>query len=243
MILPTRSSWENGFITKMEGAYRQTPFGSIICGRLLPAIGRAYDSRDRLGLIAKFKGTLIEDDVKNLIEAELKLPDFSGSNNVRILETYEGLVCEAVDLYDSAEKSVLLASNYFDVRVMEACFRSTERGVINRLIIGKKSLSKKLQNLRMMLSVTFAKTIINFTTNKVNIQEFMKFVDLPYTFCIVDGHRNILEFSNPLNEVFIVAFSIDDKVVGEKLTEFFDMFWEAGDTKPALEAINSIRPN
>lgn len=230
-----------GFINKTEGTYRQTPFGSIVCDRLLPVMGRAYKSRDRLELISKFRGTQIEDEVRNLLEDELKIPDL-GPNNVKILETYEDLAIEAVDLYDSAEKSVLLASNYFDVRVMEACFRSTERNIINKLIVGKKSLSKKLQSLRMMLSLTFAKTIINFTSNKVNIREFMKFVDLPYTFCVVDGHRNIIELSNTFNETFIVALSIDDRGVGGKLTEFFEMFWEEGEFQPVLEAINTIKP-
>ncbi|MCW3988655.1 MAG: hypothetical protein NWE88_01110 [Candidatus Bathyarchaeota archaeon] len=233
-----------GFVIKMEGVYRQTPFGSIIYSRLIPAMRRTYDARDRLGLIEKFKGTQIEGQVRNLIEDELNLPDFVESNKkVKILGTYEDLAIEAVDLYDSAEKSVLLASNYFDVRVMEACFRSTERDIINRLIIGKKSLSKKLQNLRMMLSLTFAKTIINFTSNKVDLREFLKFVDLPHTFCIVDGHRNIIEISNSLNDNFLVALSIDDRVVGKKLTELFEMIWEVGEFQPTFEVINSLKSN
>lgn len=232
-----------GFLMKTGGVYRQTPFGSIVYSSLIPAMGRAYDARDRLKLIEKFKGTLIEDQVRTLIKDELNLPDSVESNKIKILETYEDLAIEAVDLYDSAEESVILASNYFDVRVMEACFRSTERDITNRIIIGKKSIKSKLQNLRMMLSLTFAKTIINFTSNKVNIQEFLKFVDLPYTFCVVDGHRNIIEVSNSLNETFIVALSIDDKVIGERLTEFFDTIWEVSDHEPALDIINSLKPD
>ncbi|GAH49553.1 unnamed protein product, partial [marine sediment metagenome] len=55
--------------------------------------------------------------------------------------------------------------------------------------------------------------------------------------------RNIIEVSNSLNESFIVALSIDDKVVGDRLTEFFDMIWEASDHEPALDIINSLKPD
>lgn len=230
-----------GFVIKTEGAYRQTPLGNIFCDRLLPAMGRTYDARNRLGLIAKFRGTQIEEDVRNLIEDELMISDFSGPNKVRILETYEDLAVEAVDLYDSAERSVLLVSNYFDVRVMEATFRSVERGVTNRLIAGKRSLSSKMQKLRMMLSLTFAKTIITFASNKVDLKEFVRFTEIPYTFCVVDGHLNIIEFSNPLNENFVVALSIDDRAIGEKLTNFFEMIWESSEVNQALDFLDSLK--
>ncbi|MCK4697152.1 MAG: hypothetical protein KAT53_02475, partial [Dehalococcoidia bacterium] len=150
---------------------------------------------------------------------------------------------EVIDLYDSAEESVLLASNYIDVRVMEACFRSVDRGVTNRLIVNKNSLSSKMRNLKMMLSLTFAKTIINFASDKVNLEEFVRFTDVPYTFCVVDGHLSIIEFSNPLNEGFIVALSIDDKVIGERLTEFHNTLWDAGEFQSILKAFNSLKSN
>jgi len=136
---------------------------------------------------------------------------------------------------------VLLVSNYFDVRVMEATFRSVERGVTNRLIAGKRSLSSKMQKLRMMLSLTFAKTIINFASNKVELKEFVRFTEIPYTFCVVDGHLNIIEFSNPLNENFIVALSIDDRNISEKLTKFFEMIWEEGEVNQSLEFLDSLK--
>jgi len=77
-----------GFIKKTGGAYRQTPFGRMIFDRFVPAIGRAYDSRDRLGLITEFKGTQIEDDIRKLIEDELKIPSSSESQNPKLFRIY-----------------------------------------------------------------------------------------------------------------------------------------------------------
>lgn len=230
-----------GFVSKKGGIYRQTPFGSMIYSRLLPAMGRAYESRDRLSLITKFKGTEIEDDVRELLEEELDLPDFVRSHNVNMLETYEDLAIEAVDLYDSAEESVILASNYFDVRVMEAFLRALDRGISVRVIMGKTRRSSKLHNLRMMLSITFTKELLNFASNTVNLKNTVRFADLPYTFCVVDGHHNILDISNTINETFIVALSIDNSQLSERLIDFYEMIWKDGDFYSAIEALNYLK--
>ncbi len=230
-------------IRKMDGVYRQTALGRMVYERILPTMGKAFDAREELELILYLEETELENGVKKRILDDLDIPSFKESPKIKLLRDYEALAIAVIDLYDSAEESILLASNYFDVRVMEASVRSVDRGVTNRLIVGKQSLSSKLKNLRMMLSLTFAKTLINFTTNKVNIRDFLRFVDLPYTFCVVDGHHSIIEFSNTANESFIVALSIENRKVGEKLTKFFETLWNAGDTHVALEAINSLRPN
>lgn len=232
-----------GLIKKIDDAYRQTPLGHIICSRFLPAMGGAYEIKDKLGILEQLEGTTYEHKLRKIFADELEILDFSGSNRVRLLEDYEALAIEAIDLYDSAEESVLLASNYLDVRVMEATFRAVDRGVTNRIIMGKRSLSSKLQKLRMMLSVPFTKAIFNFASNTVDLKEFVRFVDLPYTFCVVDGCRSIMEISNTFNERFMVALSIDDKGVGEKLTDFYEMLWEAGEFNLALKILSSLKSN
>jgi len=189
------------------------------------------------------EGIGIENGVRKRILEELGIPIFTDSTNIKLLGDYEALAIAAIDLYDSAEESVFLASNYIDVRVIEAFLRAVDRGVTNRCIMGKNSLSSKMQSLRMMLSVTFAKAVINFASDTVELKNTVRFADIPYTFCVVDGHHNIIEFSNTLNERFIVALSIDDRVVSEKLTDFFETLWKAGESNSALEVINSLSPN
>jgi len=234
---------DTGLVKKIDGAYRQTALGQIICSRFLPAMGGVYEIKEKLGLLESLEGTTYEQRLRKVFADDLEILDFSISNRVRLLEDYEALAIEAIDLYDSAEESVLLASNYLDIRVMEATFRAVDRGVTNRLIMGKNGLSSKLQNLRIMLSIPFTKAIINFATNTVDLKEFVRFVDLPYTFCVVDRCRSIMEISNTFNEKFIVALSIDDKGVGEKLTDFYEMLWEAGEFNLGLKVLNSLKPS
>ena len=229
-----------GLVRKMDGVYGQTVLGRVVYERFLPAMGKAVDAREELELIVYLEGTEIDNGAKKRILDELEIPSFTESSKVKLLRDYEALAIEVIDIYDSAEESVLLASNYFDVRIMEACFRAVDRGVTNRILMGKRSLSSKLQNLKMMLSLTFAKTIINFTSNKVKLTEFVRFIDLPYSFCVVDGQHSIIEFSNTLNGRFIVALSFDDRAVGEKLIKFYETLWNAGDFHTAIKVVNSI---
>jgi len=95
----------------------------------------------------------------------------------------------------------------------------------------------------MMLSLTFAKTIISFVSSKVDLKEFVRLSELPYTFCVVDGHHSIVDISNTLSERFIVALSIDDRGVAEKLTDFHNELWEAGEFDSVLNRLNSLVPN
>ena len=160
-----------------------------------------------------------------------------------MLRDYEDLVCEVIDMCDSAEESILLASNYFDVRVMESTFRSMDRDVTNRLIMGKRRLFSRLQQLRMILSPTFTIAILKNVSEAVKLGELAKIVDVPYSFCVVDGHRIIIEFSDALNDNFILALSFDDRDVAENLTSFFEKLWEAGNVDPAIKSLNSLKPS
>jgi len=228
-------------VKKVDDGYRQTALGRIMYDHFLPAMGKACDAKNELELIVYLEGTELESGVRKRIEEELGIPVFEDSTNVKLLEDYEALAIEAIDLYDSAKESVFLASNYFDVRVIEAFLRGVDRGITNKVIMGKNRRSTQIQNLRMMLSLTFSKALINFASNTMELKNTVRFTEIPYTFCVVDGHRSIIEFSDAPNESFIAAISVDDRNVGEQLTKYFVTLWEAGEFNSAVEGFNYIK--
>jgi len=228
-------------VKKVDDVYRQTALGRIMYDHFLPAMGKACDAKNELELIVRLEGTELESEFRKRIEEELGIPIFADSTNLKLLEDYEALAIEVIDLYDSAEESVLLASNYWDVRVIEAFLRGVDRGITNKVIMGKNRRSTKIQNLRMMLSLTFSKTLINFASNAMELKNTVRFTEIPYTFCVVDGHRSIIEFSDALNDSFIAALSVDDRNVGEQLTKYFETLWEAGEFNSAIEGFNYIK--
>jgi len=230
-----------GFIRKTEGTYRQTSIGNIICTRLLPALGEIYEARDRLEILVQLDGTEMEIGVRKLILDELEIPSFVDSNKGKIIEDYESMVVEVIDLCDNAEKSILLASNHLDVRVLEATFRSMDRGVKNRFIMGKDVFSSKLMQLRLMLSPKFTMAVMNLATNDMNMEDIARITDLPYSFCIVDGHLNIIEVSDRLNTSFIVALQLKDRGIGEKLLDLFEKLWDAGEAPSMLGFLKKFK--
>ncbi|GAG75768.1 unnamed protein product, partial [marine sediment metagenome] len=57
-----------------------------------------------------------------------------------------------------------------------------------------------MQALRMILSLSFTKTIINFYSNKVDVKDIVRIAEIPYSFCIVDGYRIIIDIPNAIND-------------------------------------------
>jgi len=230
-----------GLIRKNDSVYGQTALGRMIYDRLLPAFEKAVDAKDELEFLVGLDGLDMENGVKKRILEELGIPTFSDSTNVRMIDNYESMVIDVIDLCDEAEKSLLMASNYMDVRVMEAVFRAMKRNVTNSFIVGKRSLSSKIRTLKMMLSLTFAKTVINFASNSLELKNVMRFAELPYSFCVVDGHRNIIEVADTIDDRFLAAFSVDDRCVGETATKFYEKLWEAGESYSSIEALNLLK--
>ncbi len=232
---------DSDLIKKKDGVYLQTALGRMLCGRYLPAMGKIIDAKNELDLLYDYEGTELDEGVRKRILEELGIPVFEDSTKVKLLGDYEALAIEAIDLYDSAKENVILATNHFDVRVIEAFLRAVDRGATNRVIMGKNNRSSMTQNLRSMLSVTFAKTLINFASNTKELKNTVRFAELPYTFCVVDGHHSLIEFADTLNDRFIAAISVDDRGVAEKFTKFYETLWEVGESHSTLKALNSLK--
>ena len=232
---------EIGLVRKQDSGYEQTALGRMIYDRFLPAMGKAYEVRDELELIVGLEGIEMKNGVRKSILEELGIPIFEDSTKFSLLGDYEALVVELIDLCNEAEENILLASNYFDVRVMEATFRSMNRGVNNRLIMGKKRLSSKIQQLKMILSPAFTLTIIKSVSDVTKLGELSRVLDLPYSFCIVDGQRSIIEISNIVDEKFIAALLVDNRGIAEKLTEFYESLWKVGDINSDIKVIDLLK--
>jgi len=238
-----KSLVESGLVNKVDGAYTHTPLGQIIYRSFLPAIGRICDSKDKLELMMHLDEAHIDNGMKKIIEEELKIPDFGRSMNVKVIKEYESLVIDLIDLCDEAENNILLASNFFDVRCIEATFRSIDRGVKNRIIAGKKSMASKLKQLKMVFSLSFSKSLVKAFTNKINITDLVRFTNLNYSFCVADGYNNLIIISNPFKEELVVAFLIKDKFVADKLTNIFDVIWKEADPEPGLTFLDALMSN
>jgi len=230
-----------GLVRKLNSGYRQTALGRMIYDRFLPAMVKAVDSREELEFLVGLEGLEMENGVRKHILEELKIQDFAGTPKMKMIEDYESLVVELIDLFDSAEDSIVLASNHLDVRVLDANFRTMDRGVKNGFIIGREILSSKLQQLKMMLSPKFAMAMMTIASKSTDFSEIARVTDIPYSFCVVDGRINMIEISSAHNASFIAAFHVKNSDLGEKLTNLFETLWKAGDIHSTLKLLSSLK--
>lgn len=228
-------------VKKVDGVYRQTALGRIIYDRFLPAMGKTYDAKDELELIVYLEGTELDDGARKRIEDELNIPRFAESNNAKIIDNYESMVVDIIDICDESENNILLASNYVDVRVIEAVIRSHDRGVNFRLIMGEKASQSKLNQLRLMLSPRFAKAMIEFMSIPDDLGEMTRVTKLAYSFCIIDGFHCVYEVINPTDMEFLCASIIEDKRLAEKMICSFERLWETGKANEMLKFFNSLK--
>lgn len=232
-----------GLVIKSESGYRQTALGNMFCSRFLPAMGRACDSKDKLELLMQLGDTQIENSVRTLIEEDLKIPDFGISTKVKIINDYESLVIDLMDLCNEAENNILLASNYADVRVIDAVIRSHKRGVNFRLIMGEQASQSKLNQLRLMLSPRFAKSMLEFMSIPDDLGEMTRVTKLAYSFCIIDGSHYVYEVINPTDMEFLFASFVNDKRLAEKMIDSFEKLWETGKPNNMLNFFSSLKKN
>jgi len=232
---------EIGLVRKSGSVYGQTALGRMIYDRFLPSISKAVDARDELEFLVGLEGLEMENGVRKSILEELGIPIFTDSANLKVLRDYEALTIEVIDLFDSAEESIILASNHLDIRVLDANFRSMNRGVKNSFIIGRDILSSKLQQLKMMLSPKLTMAMINLASNPIDMNEIARVTDIPFSFCVVDGHINVIEISNAPNVSFITAFHVKNSGIGKKLTNLFETLWKAGEIHPFLKLLSSFK--
>jgi len=229
-----RNLLEAGLIQKGEEAYQQTTLGKI-CHKLGEAFQNALSQRDRLDLVdrlGKAKNISIEETEEIMrailkqtnISSDSRLTDFTGP--VRIADTWEKVVADVVEYMDKAKESVYFATTSFDGRVAESCLRAAQRGVKLNFLTDKETISNKLQMLRMLLSEP--KTL-KFFFEYLSSPDFrIRFLDIPYSFIVVDQKYSMIEVTHPYTHAFSMAFLFHNEKLCERLIATFEAMWRRG---------------
>ena len=87
-----------GLVKKIDGAYRQTALGQIICSRFLPAMGGVYEIKEKLGLLESLEGTTYEQRLRKVFADDLEILEFMGPAKVKMMDDYESMVIDVIDL-------------------------------------------------------------------------------------------------------------------------------------------------
>jgi predicted transcriptional regulator len=231
-----------GLVERVDGAYRHTTLGKIGF-KLTEAFMTAISQKERLDLVdrlSKAKNITV-DETEEIMRAILKdtrivpgdrITDLLGP--VRMADTWEKVVEDVIEYIDKAEESVYFASQYFDVRVVEAIVKACERKVKMYLLTNEKeNIMDRIHIVLRSLLISpksFKSLFSLFSSSDINI----KYGDFPYTFIIVDRKIAMVEVPQPYTKAFSLAFFFHNERLCQRLIESFNIIWEKGTNVKAV---------
>ncbi|MCS7119729.1 MAG: hypothetical protein RMJ07_01050 [Nitrososphaerota archaeon] len=234
---------EAGLVEKVNGVYKLTKFGEISF-RHFEALKIAVTYKDRLKLIDglnkanHIKLEELEEIVRiilrdaNLI-ADERISDLAGP--IRIADTWDKVVNDLVEYIDRANDTIHFASQYFDLKVIDAIARACDRNVTMYLMTSEKEiLQKRLQMvLRAILISPKSLSSLISLLHSPNIN--IRYGELPHTLFIGDSKMVMVEVTHPYSNSFSLAFFFQSERLSRRLLQSFKAMWDRGcDIKPLV---------
>ena len=215
---------DNKLVEKVEGEYRHTALGRILCDLGL-SLEELLINKEKLEIINQLNRANISEEEKQGLMELFSLDLSGGTDKIRVITSFEDLVNITVETIDNAEKRLELATQYIDNRVIDSGFRALERGIVGRVLLSQ--VDQITKTMKIMFSLL---------TNPGQISSFFNFlkspdiqirkIRLPYTFLIVDKKICIIEIKDQISDIYKFAIYINDEIIANKLMEVYDSFWE-----------------
>jgi len=231
---------EAGLIEKIGDAYKHTIFGKLVF-KLGEKFQEAISNRDRLDLMDRLNKakTISIDETKEIINSLSKggIVGYSEGllSPIRMADTWEKVVDDVIQEVENSQTSIYFATQYFDIRVVEAIMRAAQRGVtMNFLSADNDSLTARIRiGLSMISSVQALKFFfkaIKSSQFRVRLTSYM-----PYTFIVIDEKNAMIEISKPYTKAFSIAFFFQNVKLCQRLIESFESLYNKGsDIKETL---------
>lgn len=239
---------DGGAIEKVNGVYVYTPTGEIL-HKLGLSLVSLVDNKKRISLLMNLeKSNALSQEERQRINSMLSGGRDTGQllglfhqipqEKVVKISEYKTLVEILAREIASSKKSMLIASRYFDVWVIDECLKARDRGVDMRVLMSKETMSKKVNKLRMILSPKLLMKILE-VSEITDIKEILRETDLAFSFCIIDGYKCFFEFPSVGGE-FSIAFMLENEKTSLKFTKFFNSIWESSNPNKPSDFVKKI---
>lgn len=224
-----------GLIEKVDGSYVYTPLGRMLRKIGLSLFG-VLENKEKIDILYNLSQSdaLSEDErfkISSMIKENLEIEplissmiDGVASSSVKKIIGYEEGVKQLLEDINQAEKSVLLASNYIDARVVDAQIKAHRRGVTFKVLLSRDAMSSKLNKLKLLFSPKILLNLLEFS-KMANNDEWFREADISFSFCIVDGYKCYFELP-PVGSEFSIAFYLKDQKTSKRFANFFEKIWE-----------------
>lgn len=246
-----RSLIETGLIEKTEKGYDLTFLGRIVYEILYRKLEKTLENKDRIAIIDKLNkaGSLTKEE-KEQIASAIAVKDrilgytnlLGGIKPVEIITTFDDLVNVVIALIKKASDTVFFAARYTDARISEPLIGAFNRGVRFFFLDGDESnLSNRMQIIRIIFSNPKLIHELRELLSSPNVR--IRYVNLPYSFAVVDGEYAAIEIVNPVDKEFLFGLLFHNKEICGKLIKMFNEYSEKSEQNYLAELITSkLRP-
>lgn len=243
---------DSGLITKEEGEYRLTPTGHVI-SRIGYILFEVLNNKDRIELIlnlSQSKSLTVEERVRvnNLLLENSEIGNIVGPivngisyGKVETISTYEILVERLNEEVLASKQSVKIATTYFEPLVMDTTVKTIQNGVQMQCLMSKKTMSKKITKLRMLLSPKSILSMLELLKASGDINSVYREVDVPFSYAILDDEKCLFEFPQIGEEDFSIAFFLIDRNVADKFKQYFETVWKENEKCSSHELFSSFK--
>jgi len=225
-----------GLIEKVDGKYAHTTLGKIAY-QLIETLKGALDQKDKLDLIDRLlkAKSLTMEETEEIMRAILKdtdivpgerLTDILGP--VKMADTWEKVVDDVVEYVNQATESIYFATQYADLRAIEAVLRAGQRGVKLNFISNGKDLVTRGLKLFSKIALThpqYFKVLFDIL-NSSDLR--VRYTNVPYTFIVIDRKIAMVEVVKPSSKKFLASFFFHNPRLAEKLIESFEELYKEG---------------
>ena len=243
---------DTGIIIKEEGKYSLTPKGFVL-SKIGYTIFEVLNNKERIELIlnlSKSKSLTVEERVKvnNLLLENSEISKIIGPivnglsyGKVETISTYEVLVSRLNEEVMNSKKAVRIATTYFEPLTLDTAVKTIQSGVLMQCLMSKKTMSKKITKLRMLLSPKSILSMLELLKASGDINRVYREVEVPFSYAILDGERCFFEFPQIGDEDFSIAFYLIDRNVADKFQKYFDTTWKENDKTSSNELFSSFK--
>lgn len=243
---------DTGIIIKEEGKYSLTPKGFVL-SKIGYTIFEVLNNKERIELIlnlSKSKSLTVEERLKvnNLLLENSEISKIIGPivnglsyGKVETISTYEVLVSRLNEEVMNSKKAVRIATTYFEPLTLDTAVKTIQSGVLMQCLMSKKTMSKKITKLRMLLSPKSILSMLELLKASGDINRVYREVEVPFSYAILDSERCFFEFPQIGDEDFSIAFYLIDRNVADKFQKYFDITWKENDKTSSNELFSSFK--
>ncbi len=243
---------DTGIIIKEEGKYSLTPKGFVL-SKIGYTLFEVLNNKDRIELIlnlSQSKSLTSEERVKvnNLLLENSEISKIIGPivngisyGKVETISTYEVLVSRLNEEVMNSKKAVKIATTYFEPLTLDTAVKTIQSGVLMQCLMSKKTMSKKITKLRMLLSPKSILSMLDLLKASGDINRVYREVEVPFSYAVLDGERCFFEFPQIGDDDFSIAFYLIDRNVADKFQKHFDITWKENDKTTSNELFSSFK--